>query len=206
MNYPLQFKKQIKTHLSVYLWVNVGFHGDINNNITKLSFKIQVENLGTDSKILTFVKNGWNSIDITDLFNPKILINDKIFDTLAINCIDNCSLELKHYKNYSFNKTGTSFLCLNINDNQKPLLQLKSFDRKRLKRSKIVSKTEIKNLSLIHECSTKQFNSTKCCLISYIIDFASLKLSPWIIHPSVFSANYCFGSCLSPTGNYSWLF
>ena len=38
-------------------------------------------------------------------------------------------------------------------------------------------------------------SNRECCLITYFVNFNSLKWSSWILHPPGFVANYCSGKC-----------
>jgi hypothetical protein len=207
---------------SAVLWIFLRTHfeesnEDIELNIESLNTKISIT---LDRSQLV---EGWNTINLTNAFQLPVM--NQLADysnktqslTISLTCAPLCSI------GYSSDdildnqdRPNTKTLMLSNNLARKPLLALKIFEEKgadlvQLDRGNVRNKrkTQVHNLNINYKaygidrdnynprlCYNNYPDSNReCCLITYFVNFNSLKWSSWILHPPGFVANYCSGKC-----------
>jgi hypothetical protein len=131
MKFPDDFKNSFKQSQNFILWILVDTY---QQKMVNSTFKL----LHHDEKtIIALLKNGWNSIDLTDLFNSIKFLNETNFDGLILECENEFRFELLNdtYSKKTL-KNGLKTLTISVNPSEKPLIQLNSKGGKILKKSK----------------------------------------------------------------------
>ena len=215
---------------SVYLWLNFNVK-DIWTNSKRKSNRliptaINITNMKQTPLIEhTNVKNGWNTIDITELIKNMKNQNETGY-VLVVKCNKDCLIEIDNNIAYRTNVLPTLYL----NKQQYPLLQLNIEDKKssskhvsikrenhhRLnKRSRRDDRTfkigddNSENEAINYHIESESPNLCKnnighpnqeCCLVSHYVSFSALKWSNWVIAPTGYRANFCIGRCSTARG------
>ena len=200
----------------VILWLFVrSFAVDSAENIS-----LEFQNLNGARRNLFIDQNklvdGWNTVKITDLFNLPELgklheINSTIKVLLSIKCLDSCFIgistdDLMVNDENAFNnllvsnsKARKPMLSISITEEMIEIpLNIKSNKYKRQKQNHnfLPSHMQRGGSNLHKFCANNYPDSNKeCCLITYYVNFNSLRWGSWIINPSGFLANYCSGRC-----------
>jgi predicted DNA-binding protein (MmcQ/YjbR family) len=216
---------------SVYLWLNFNIKDVWTNSKRKsnrlISTSINITNTKQNSLIeYNNVKNGWNTIDITELIMKMMNENEKR-DIIVLKCNKECLIEIDNNTSYRTNALPTLYL----NKQQYPLLQLNNGDKKssskhlnikrdnhhhvniRSKRDERLNKIgddNSENEAISNHIESESPNLCKnnighpnqeCCLVSHYVSFSALKWSNWVIAPAGYRANFCIGRCSSARGN-----
>lgn len=204
--------KYVKTCKSVMFWIHVKSSLRATENAF-LRLNIRNSNSKYNKKMVSLrVKEGWNSINVTDIVfkqNPNfetLPLNSTINENLTIECVSNCQIDFLMKNITMINRRfNDRLIFLDSFDNKKPLLSISKLDdeekntKSRQKRDsgrKVQENFNIEDLEKINKCENNLPNgNSECCLVSYYVSFASLKWSPWISAPAGFMANYCIGRC-----------
>lgn len=208
---------------TVVLWIFIRTQFDESNespvvlNIQNLKTKASVS---LDRSQLV---DGWNTVNLTHMFHLPAINSMTDYSsnkthqlTLSLDCAPYCSLGYSNddlMENYEYNfKT----ILLSNSAARKPLLSIKiledkgadliQFDKSNVRNKR---KTFHHNQNINYKaygidrdnynprlCYNNYPDSNReCCLITYFVNFNSLKWSSWILHPPGFVANYCSGKC-----------
>ena len=200
----------------VILWLFIRSSTEDSSENIRLEF----QNLNKANKNLIIDQNklvdGWNTINISGLFNlPEIgqlhEINSTIKVLLSIKCLDSCLIgfstddlmvnDPNAFKNVLVSNSATRKPMLSISITEEMIeipLNIKSSRNKRQKQSHNFLSPHMQRggSNLPKFCANNYPDSNKeCCLITYYVNFNSLRWGSWIINPSGFLANYCSGRC-----------
>ena len=97
MKFPVDFKNSFNhSHSSILLWVHIDTY---KQEMVKSKFNFQIPAMNRENIIIALLKKGWNSIDITELFDSVKFSNETIFDGLILECENDFKFEL--FDNYS---------------------------------------------------------------------------------------------------------
>ena len=197
----------------VILWLFVRSSMDESTENIRLDFQSvsgPTKNLVIDQNKLV---DGWNTINITGLFNLPELgrlheNNNTIKVQLSIKCIGSCSIGASSDDLLVNDENSFKNLLVSNSVSRKPLLSVTITDDMieiplNLKPGRNKRKTSEGYGSPGHHlarppklCANNYPDSNKeCCLITYYVNFNSLRWGSWIINPTGFLANYCSGRC-----------
>lgn len=213
--------------VSAVLWIYIR----ISDQITNDNIKIQIQNFNLPKKSTSFylksLNDGWNTINITNVFrlpsiSPiKASLNEKLNFTIIVKCLKNCSIGYVNEEVYEIeDDEGSKDILISNHVSKKPLLTVN------IQEDENVSDLLANGVNADRSLRTKRrannnnhhagnykahgieanynpklcYNNypdadRECCLITYFVNFNSLKWSSWILSPSGFVANYCSGKC-----------
>jgi len=208
---------------SVILWIFVRLSNDPVNDQMELEIK-NPNNMKKLSHIqLKTLTDGWNTINITKIFKftDSMLFNaDEVINlSFTLTCSSGCTIGYSDDEFLDINDNYMKNVILNNNMGKKPLLYLDLEDhnvdhvddllnsKNSNKRSKRKVNEQINFRAQGFDPDTYKPNycqnnypdaNKECCLITYFVNFNSLKWSSWILSPNGFVANYCAGKCSDP--------
>jgi hypothetical protein len=225
INFEIPMKNFIKEHnkglfserklTSVLLWIYLR-----TTTTTSQKLRLQIQNVNqTKSKNsiinIKYLNDGWNTINITNIFRlPHLNLNSDINNSfnvsLLLKCSKGCSIGYSNYDLFSFDDNINNDIIIDNYSSRKPILSVNVNDEdftpnSRKTRSKRKANHHIKNYKA-HGIDKDNYNpklclnnypdpDRECCLITYYVNFNTLKWSSWIISPTGFVANYCAGKC-----------
>ena len=191
---------------SVTLWFYIKSKIDEDKKIN-----MEILNLEHSSRAIIFdeneLSNGWNTLDIKDIFHLPQHEHDTYNKTLKITFLVKCLFECKitvSNDDFSYENDNDQIIIGN-SPSKKAILSVNLLDKLendsqnsgRKKRHVQNENNELESASdyTANLCKNNYPNSMReCCLITYFVDFNALKWS-WILSPSGFLANYCSGKC-----------
>lgn len=220
--------------VSVVFWIYAKLSNQISDE-KQLRIKVEGSNLSKKSiKFhLKSLKHEWNKIKVTKIFELiKIdyteFINKTINFKVEMKCFDECLIGYSNNHketNYVLNEENIFDMVIDTSISRKPMLSINILENKNEDLTENVSKNNnhIRNKRKAYQnhrshnidpenyspklCYNNYPDSDReCCLITYFVNFNSLKWSSWILSPNGFLANYCSGKCNELKSNYFALF
>lgn len=208
---------------SAVLWLFLRTHFEESNEDIELI--IESLNTKTSITLeRSQLSEGWNTINLTNAFHlPEInqvtdYANKTQSLTISLTCAPFCTIGFSGDELTDSQSEADDLKTLVVSNSlaRKPLLSLKILEEKgaeliQLDRGNVRNKRKSNphNPNINYKaygidrdnynprlCYNNYPDSTReCCLITYFVNFNSLKWSSWILHPPGFVANYCSGKC-----------
>lgn len=190
---------------SVILWFFIKSKID-----DKKKINMEILNIEHSSRAIIFdeneLSNGWNTLDIKDIFHLPQHEHDTYNKTLEIKFLVKCLFECKisvSNDDISYENDNNQIIIGN-SLSKKAILSVNLFDKLEID-SEISGRGKRNAQDGNHNMASTDYRANicknnypdsmrECCLITYYVDFNALKWS-WILSPSGFLANYCSGKC-----------
>jgi hypothetical protein len=201
------FIKMIEAQLIINL------NNNNNNNTTHNDSNSEMKQLKSINLNIT---NGWNNIDINDLFKIEDHQTNNFVYNYEIKCKNDCIMGFADSDNQYITKYMRNDLLIDFVSAKRPFLSFemkpsvmtqRNDKEKHQNRFKRDTQQSLRNPNYIasginqNDYKPKRcFNNypdseRECCLITYFVNFNALRWSSWILSPSGFVANYCSGQC-----------
>ena len=210
--------------VSAVLWVYVKLPNHVSDE-KQLRIKVEGSNLSKKSIRfhLKSLKHEWNKIKITKIFelmqpDSGELINGTLSLKVEIKCFENCVIGYSNNNqesNYVLNEEDLLDMIIDTSILKKPMLSINILENKNTnfidenghqKNNHLRSKRKVHQNHRSHNIDPNNYSpklcynnypdsDRECCLITYFVNFNSLKWSSWILSPNGFVANYCSGKC-----------
>ncbi len=198
---------------SVTLWVHI--ENKVNNNN---KIKMEILNLDYSQRAIVFneneLENGWNTLDIKDVFHlPKLSSqtqNQTLKVTFLLKCLFECKIRITGEDNHAYFFQNQNLIAVSSSSTKRPLLSVNLNEQleipslnsnhrsdkrsQSLRNVRQLSESKKSYLSASNLCQGYPNSVRECCLITYYVEFNALKWT-WIVSPSGFLANYCNGKC-----------
>jgi hypothetical protein len=211
--------------VSAVFWIHVKLSSQISeekqlrirvegSSLSRKSIKFHLKSL----------KHEWNKIKITKIFDLTALNSHDFNENKTLNfkveikCFDNCLIGYSDNNvetNYVLNEEKIFDMVVDTSISRKPMLSINILENKNgdlNDNSQPPSTSHIRNKRRAYQnhrssnidpenyspklCYNNYPDSDReCCLITYFVNFNSLKWSSWILSPNGFVANYCSGKC-----------
>lgn len=206
---------------SVTLWIFLRTQLDEANE-NQIELKIQSLNSKTSITLdKSQLVDGWNTVNVTYLFqlptmNAMTDYSNKTQSlTISLDCGPFCTIGYSIDDLMENLESNFRTLLLSNSPARKPLISIKILEERdgdllhfdKTIRNKRKTFNHNPNINYkAYGIDRDNYNprlcynnypdsNRECCLITYFVNFNSLKWSSWILHPPGFVANYCSGKC-----------